>query len=61
MEAVATVTMAKSDPPLSRSMVRLIGREFVTSDARARAQLGYIGRVTRSEGLRGYHSAPTIA
>ncbi len=47
---------AEQDPPLNRSMVRLIGREFTTSDAAARRDLGYRGRRTRSEGLAAYGS-----
>jgi hypothetical protein len=54
MEIAAALARAKSDPPMTRSMVRLIGREFVTSDARARGELGYAGHVTRAEGLAGY-------
>lgn len=41
----------KGDPPLTRTMVRLIGREFTTSDAAARRELNYIGTTTRAEGL----------
>ena len=54
MEAAATMIRSKNDPPMSRSMVRLIGREFVTSDERARRELGYVGHITRAEGLRDY-------
>lgn len=57
MEGIAALTRAKADPPLSRSMVRLIGRQFVTSDALARREIGYQGRVTRAEGLAGYAAA----
>ena len=51
VEAVASLRSDKGDPPLSRTMVRLIGREFTTSDAAARRDLGYVGTTTRSEGL----------
>ena len=54
MESAAAITRSKTDPPMSTSMVRLIGREFVTSDRRAREDLGYVGRRTRADGLRGY-------
>ena len=54
MEAAATMIRSKNDPSMSRSMVRLIGREFVTSDERARRELGYVGHITRAEGLRDY-------
>jgi len=32
--------------------VRLIGEEVTVSDAKARRELGYQGRMTREEGLR---------
>jgi nucleoside-diphosphate-sugar epimerase len=56
MEFFAVITFRKSDPPLSRSMVRMIGREFTTSDAAARRELGYVGRTSRADGLRSYSS-----
>ena len=31
-----------------------IGREFVTDDSAARRELGYVGRVSRAEGLTVY-------
>lgn len=54
MEFWARLRRSSDDPPMSRTMVRLIGRRFTTSDARARAELGYVGRVTRAEGLKAY-------
>lgn len=54
MESLWTLFGAASDPPLSRAMVRLIGREFTTSDAAARRELGYLGHRTRAEGLSHY-------
>ena len=51
VEAAASLRPDKGDPPLSRTMVRLIGRESTTNDTAARRDLGYIGRVTRAEGL----------
>ncbi|WP_419728625.1 NAD-dependent epimerase/dehydratase family protein [Lichenicola sp.] len=54
LEAAWTVTLRKDDPPLSRSMVRMIGREFSTNDAAARRELGYAGRTSRADGLRSY-------
>ena len=39
-------------PPLSRAAVRLIGEEVTVSDAKARRELGYQGRMSREEGLR---------
>jgi nucleoside-diphosphate-sugar epimerase len=57
MEFLAAVTFKKGDPPLSRSMVRMIGREFRTSDAAARRDLGYIGTTSQADGLRMYKEA----
>ncbi len=54
MELFAGLVRSRNDPPMSRSMVRLIGREFVTNDAKAREDIGYVGAVSRSEGLAGY-------
>ncbi|MBV0920373.1 MULTISPECIES: NAD-dependent epimerase/dehydratase family protein [Mycobacteroides] len=51
LEAVATLRSDKGDPPLTRTMVRLIGREFTTDDSAARRELGYVGKTTRAEGL----------
>jgi nucleoside-diphosphate-sugar epimerase len=62
LEAAWTVTLRKDDPPLSRSMVRMIGREFGTNDGAARRELGYVGRTSRADGLRSYGKAsPTKA
>jgi nucleoside-diphosphate-sugar epimerase len=54
MEFFTAITFRKTDPPLSRSLVRMIGREFTTSDAAARRDLGYVGRTSRADGLRSY-------
>lgn len=51
MEAVAALRTDTGDPPLTRTMVRLIGRESTTNDAAARRELGYLGTTTRAEGL----------
>ncbi len=59
MEIGASVIFSDRDPPLSRTMVRLIGREFTTSDAAARSELGYVGRISRVDGL-GTYSAYTV-
>jgi nucleoside-diphosphate-sugar epimerase len=54
MELGNALTFSASDPALSRTMVRMIGREFTTSDADARRDLGYVGKVNRAEGLLKY-------
>lgn len=57
MEVVWAVTFRKDDPPLSRSMVRMIGQEFRTNDTAARQELGYKGTTSRADGLRLYGEA----
>ena len=57
MEFFAAITFRKSDPPLSRSMVRMIGREFSTNDAAARRELGYVGKTSIADGLLRYRTA----
>jgi nucleoside-diphosphate-sugar epimerase len=54
MEIGAAIGRSKVDPPLSRTMVRMIGRDFITDDSAARRELGYVGRVSRAEGLATY-------
>jgi len=48
------------EPPITRQMLRLIGKSFTISIAKARADLGYQPRVSFAEGLaamgRGSHS-----
>lgn len=53
LESVWALTRRAGDPPLSRSMVRMIGREFTTSDAAARRELGYEGKARREAGSGG--------
>lgn len=57
MELVAALRFSKTDPPLSRTMVRMIGREFTTNDAAAHRELGYVGKTSRAEGMATYRSA----
>lgn len=57
METVWSLGRQAGDPPLSRSMVRMIGREFSTSDAAARRELGYVGKTSLAEGLKLYQEA----
>jgi nucleoside-diphosphate-sugar epimerase len=60
MEVFAAITFKKNDPPLSRSMVRMIGRTFSTNDAAARRELGYVGRTSIADGLRRYREPQPI-
>lgn len=54
MDAIWAITRKDGDPPISRSMIRMIGREFSVSDASARRELGYVGQTSRAMGLQGY-------
>jgi len=56
LEFLWSLAGAREDPPLSRTLVRLIGRPFTTSDAAARRDLGYRGMVTRAEGIAALRS-----
>jgi nucleoside-diphosphate-sugar epimerase len=56
MEFLWAITLRKSDPPISRSMVRMIGRPFTTSDVAARRDLGYVGKTSRAAGLALYRA-----
>jgi nucleoside-diphosphate-sugar epimerase len=54
MDVIWTLTGKADDPPISRSMMRMIGRGFSINDTAARRELGYIGRRSRAAGLHGY-------
>lgn len=54
METGAALVRSDNDPPLTRSMIRMIGREMTTSDTAARRDLGYVGNVSRIAGLAAY-------
>lgn len=54
MELGARLRRSDQDPALTRTMVRLIGREFTIDDSAARHDLGYVGKVSRPQGLLSY-------
>lgn len=54
MDAIWAITRKEGDPPVSRSLMRMIGREFTVNDAAARRELGYVGRTSRADGLQRY-------
>ncbi len=54
MDTAWTLTARDGDPPLSRSLIRMIGREFRVNDADARRDLGYVGHTSRAMGVRSY-------
>lgn len=57
MEIFAALTFKKGDPPLSRSLVRMLGREFTIDDSAARRDLGYVGEMSREAGRQMYLDA----
>lgn len=59
LDAAWAITGKRSDPPISRAMMRMIGREFSVDDSAARRELGYIGRISRAEGLQAYGFSPS--
>lgn len=54
LDTIWAVTRKDGDPPISRSMIRMIGREFTVNDAAARRELGYVGKTLRDAGLQSY-------
>lgn len=51
VELIWRVFVLPGRPPISRAMVRLIGREVTVDDRKARRELGYQGHMSRDEGL----------
>jgi nucleoside-diphosphate-sugar epimerase len=51
METIWRMTSRKGIPPITRTMVRLIGQELTFTDSKAREELGYTPIVTRDNGL----------
>ncbi|MDX2273723.1 MAG: NAD-dependent epimerase/dehydratase family protein [Cyanobacteriota bacterium] len=49
--AIWRITRRKGIPPITRTMVRLIGQELTFTDRKAREELGYTPIVTRDFGL----------
>jgi nucleoside-diphosphate-sugar epimerase len=50
-EGLWSVLPLKGRPPLTRSIVKLIGEQVTVVDGKARRELGYEGKVTREQGL----------
>jgi nucleoside-diphosphate-sugar epimerase len=51
LEAIWRIMRRKDTPPITRTMVRLIGQELTFTDRKAREELGYTPIVTRDSGL----------
>jgi nucleoside-diphosphate-sugar epimerase len=50
-EGVWRLLGLRQELPLTRFRVRIIGEDVTINDAKARRELGYVGKVTRAEGL----------
>ncbi|WP_315795928.1 NAD-dependent epimerase/dehydratase family protein [Bradyrhizobium sp. SZCCHNRI3043] len=51
MGAAWRVLRLKGEPPITRQMLRLIGKPFTISTRKAQTELGYTPRITMNEGL----------
>ncbi|UPG89438.1 NAD-dependent epimerase/dehydratase family protein [Luteibacter aegosomaticola] len=51
LETVWRVFRLKGQPPITRQMLRMIGKEFTLDISKAKAELGYVPVVSRAEGL----------
>ena len=60
VEAIWTTFGIKAPPPITRMVVKMMGEEVTLNDARARQELGYVGRVSFDAGLEAMraHSSP---
>jgi len=58
-EATWRTFSLKGEPPLTRTVVFLMGQEVTVSDAKARRELGYIGGMSRERGLHEMHASTT--
>jgi nucleoside-diphosphate-sugar epimerase len=51
LESAWRLLRLRGAPPVTRMAILLAGEEVTVSDAKARRELGYLGRVTREQGL----------
>ena len=56
--ALAASTSWMATPPITRTAIAVIGGEVTVSDAKARRELGYVGRVSVTAGLAALSRAP---
>ena len=49
--ALAAATSWMTTPPVTRGALALVGHEVTVDDAKARRELGYVGAMTRAQGL----------
>lgn len=57
LEELWTLQQRDGTPPMTQTMVKLIGRGFTFSDRKAREELGYAPIVTRQQGLAALKAA----
>jgi len=51
LEKIWKILGKKEMPPITRSLILLMAYQLVVDDAKARSELGYVGRMTRAAGL----------
>lgn len=51
LETSWKILRLRSEPPVTRSMLKLTGQAFSVKSDKARSELGYLGHVTRAQGL----------
>jgi nucleoside-diphosphate-sugar epimerase len=49
--AVAFLTAWMKEPPVTKTAIALVAHEVTVDDGKARRELGYVGRVSRQDGL----------
>ncbi len=54
---IAAATSWMSNPPLTRTAIALLAHEVTVDDRKVRAELGYVGTVTREAGLAAMRAA----
>lgn len=52
IEGIWRLFRLKSQPMITRMTIKIVGEEVTVNDAKARRELGYVGRVSREEGFR---------
>lgn len=51
LETAWTVLRLRGEPPLTRTFLALAAQEMTVDDAKARRELGYVGHLSRDQGL----------
>ena len=61
VEAIWKAFRLKGPPPITRMVVKMWGEEFTVNDAKARQELGYVGRVSFDEGIQAMRAGVSTA